>query len=264
MINFIDITCKDRFPEVLKFNKSNHPSSNSTTPLSDSSPSPTPFGTSVSLLEEFANELALLDPFAPGKEDNNFDFETDLREIEFLLKQDPSTEYNIETINPILEKFTDEPSLDYLPPPGDDNNDDDDLFKLKSDNDKWKNLYYSIMTQLFLRSHLRLLLCLHLPLEMRTRSDEDFSLLMFLLQGQRNSGIAPDYEDSRAYGFVHRLLELLSLEYLYMGIRYLFFEWRLNPFVEIPYGEIKVHIEVLSVSWGNRLPIPDGSLPLSR
>ncbi|GJY27577.1 hypothetical protein Tco_0403344 [Tanacetum coccineum] len=35
-----------------------------------------------------------------------------------------------------------------------------------------------------------------------------------------------------------------------------------HPFVEIPSGEIKVHIEVLSVLWGNRLPIPDGSLPL--
>nr|GEY07917.1 reverse transcriptase domain-containing protein [Tanacetum cinerariifolium] len=37
----------------------------------------------------------------------------------------------------------------------------------------------------------------------------------------------------------------------------------LDHFVEIPYGEIKVHIKVLSVLWGNRLPIPDGSLPLS-
>ncbi|GKC27899.1 hypothetical protein Tco_1035193, partial [Tanacetum coccineum] len=37
-----------------------------------------------------------------------------------------------------------------------------------------------------------------------------------------------------------------------------------NPFVEIPSGESKVHIEVLLVLWGNRLPIPDGSLPLSR
>ncbi|GKB13007.1 hypothetical protein Tco_0846930 [Tanacetum coccineum] len=36
-----------------------------------------------------------------------------------------------------------------------------------------------------------------------------------------------------------------------------------NLFVEIPSGESKVHIEVLSVLWGNRLPIPDGSLPLS-
>ncbi|GJU47930.1 hypothetical protein Tco_1217485 [Tanacetum coccineum] len=43
--------------------------------------------------------------------------------------------------------------------------------------------------------------------------------------------IAPDYEDSRAR--------------------------------EIPSSEIKVHIEVLSVLWGNRLLIPDGSLPLS-
>ncbi|GKA50178.1 hypothetical protein Tco_0743251 [Tanacetum coccineum] len=34
--------------------------------------------------------------------------------------------------------------------------------------------------------------------------------------------------------------------------------------VEIPSGESKVDIDVLSVLWGNRLPIPDGSLPLSR
>ncbi|GKE50851.1 hypothetical protein Tco_1486007, partial [Tanacetum coccineum] len=31
----------------------------------------------------------------------------------------------------------------------------------------------------------------------------------------------------------------------------------------IPSGESKVHIEVLLVLWGNRLPIPNGSLPLS-
>ncbi|GKB24036.1 hypothetical protein Tco_0863437 [Tanacetum coccineum] len=33
---------------------------------------------------------------------------------------------------------------------------------------------------------------------------------------------------------------------------------------KIPSDESKVHIEVLSVLWGNRLPILDGSLPLSR
>ncbi|GJT24885.1 hypothetical protein Tco_0894822 [Tanacetum coccineum] len=38
----------------------------------------------------------------------------------------------------------------------------------------------------------------------------------------------------------------------------------LDPFVEIPSGESKVHIEILSVLWGNMLPIPEGSLPLSR
>nr|GEW73534.1 reverse transcriptase domain-containing protein [Tanacetum cinerariifolium] len=79
MINFIDITYEDHFPEVLKFKKSNHPSSGSTTPLSDFSHSLTPFETSYSLLEEFVDELALLDPFPLGKEDNNFDFEADLK-----------------------------------------------------------------------------------------------------------------------------------------------------------------------------------------
>nr|GFC56991.1 reverse transcriptase domain-containing protein [Tanacetum cinerariifolium] len=100
MINFIDITCEDRFPKVLKFKKSNHPSSGSTTPLSNSSHSLTPFETSDSLLEEFADELALLYPFPSGEEDNTFNFKADLREIEYLLNQDPSTESNTKTIDP--------------------------------------------------------------------------------------------------------------------------------------------------------------------
>nr|GEW74165.1 hypothetical protein [Tanacetum cinerariifolium] len=104
----------------------------------------TPFETSDSLLEEFADELTLLDPIPPGKEENNFDFEADLREIEFLLNQDPSTKSNIKTVDPILEKFTNEPSLDYLPPPGDA---DDDLFDLKSDNDEGKNFCMVIVTR---------------------------------------------------------------------------------------------------------------------
>nr|GEX40905.1 reverse transcriptase domain-containing protein [Tanacetum cinerariifolium] len=86
--------------EVLKFKKSNHPSSGSTTSLSDSSPSLAPFETSDSLLEEFADELALLDLIPPGKEENNFDFETDLREIEFLLRQDPSTDLILRLLTP--------------------------------------------------------------------------------------------------------------------------------------------------------------------
>ncbi|GKD22191.1 reverse transcriptase domain-containing protein [Tanacetum coccineum] len=36
----------------------------------------------------------------------------------------------------------------------------------------------------------------------------------------RGNKIAPDYEDSRARGFVHRPLELQSLACLFMGIRY--------------------------------------------
>nr|GEV02464.1 reverse transcriptase domain-containing protein [Tanacetum cinerariifolium] len=142
MISFIDITYEDCFPQVLNFKKLNHPSSGSTTPLSDFSPSLTPFETSDSLLEEFADELALLDPLLSGKEDNNFYFKADLKEIEYLLNQYPSTESNFKTVDPIIEKFLDEPALDYLPLPRDDDDDDDDLFELKSDNDEWKKLLY--------------------------------------------------------------------------------------------------------------------------
>ncbi|GJV27960.1 reverse transcriptase domain-containing protein [Tanacetum coccineum] len=107
MNNFIDITCEDRFQEVLKIKKSNHPLSGSTTPPSDSFPSLTPFKTSDSLLEEFAYELTLLEPFPLANKDDNFFPEVDLREIEYLLNRDPSTDYSpktdIDIIDPILE-----------------------------------------------------------------------------------------------------------------------------------------------------------------
>nr|GEU35636.1 retrovirus-related Pol polyprotein from transposon TNT 1-94 [Tanacetum cinerariifolium] len=143
MINFIDIICEDRFPEVLKFKKSNNPFSDSTNSPSDFYPSLTPFKTSDSLLEEFADELALLDPFPPGNKDDYFAPKADLRKIKYLLNQDPSTESDIEIIDPILERFTDEPALSYSPLPGDDDDDDDDdLFDLKSDNDEWEKILY--------------------------------------------------------------------------------------------------------------------------
>ncbi|GKE93873.1 reverse transcriptase domain-containing protein, partial [Tanacetum coccineum] len=71
MINFIDITCEDRFQEVLKFKKTNPSLSGSTTHPSDSLPSLTPFKTSDSLLEEFTDELALLDLFPLGNKDDS-------------------------------------------------------------------------------------------------------------------------------------------------------------------------------------------------
>ncbi|GJR20075.1 reverse transcriptase domain-containing protein [Tanacetum coccineum] len=82
---------------------------------SDSSPSHPLVETSDSLLEEFADELALLDPFPPGNEDDSFDPEDDLREIEYLLNRDPSIvsspTTDIDIIDPVLERFEDEPSL---------------------------------------------------------------------------------------------------------------------------------------------------------
>ncbi|GKD13516.1 hypothetical protein Tco_1197923, partial [Tanacetum coccineum] len=119
MINFIDVSCEDSFREVLRFKKSNHSSSGSTTPLFDSRTSLTSFETSDSLLEEFADELALLDLFPLGNED--VDYEAGLREIELLLNRDPSTNFSPTiTIDPNPKRFTDEPSLACLPPPGDD------------------------------------------------------------------------------------------------------------------------------------------------
>ncbi|GKC44378.1 hypothetical protein Tco_1062100, partial [Tanacetum coccineum] len=102
--------------------KANHPSSGSTTPLSDSRPSITSFETSDSLLEEFADELALLDSFPPGNED--VDFEADLRDIELLFNRDPSTDFSPKiTIDPNPERFINEPALVCLPLPGDDDDD---------------------------------------------------------------------------------------------------------------------------------------------
>ncbi|GKE27328.1 hypothetical protein Tco_1442712, partial [Tanacetum coccineum] len=118
----------------------------------NSFPSSSLIETSVSLLEEFADKLALLDPFSIGNEDDNFDPEADLREIKYLLNWDPLTDSSpttdIDIINPILERFTDEPALVYSSPPGDD---DDDVFDLKSDNEEWKKLLYG---DLFDNTHL--------------------------------------------------------------------------------------------------------------
>ncbi|GJU98149.1 reverse transcriptase domain-containing protein [Tanacetum coccineum] len=119
------------------------PISGSTTFPSDSSLSSPLVETSDSLLEEFADELALLDPFPPENEYDNFDHEADLREIKYLLNRDPYTvsspTTDIDIVDPVLERFTGEPALVYSSPPGDD---DDDLFDFKTDNDEWKKLLY--------------------------------------------------------------------------------------------------------------------------
>ncbi|GKE38101.1 hypothetical protein Tco_1461506 [Tanacetum coccineum] len=79
----------------------------------------TSFETSDSLLEEFIDELALLDSFPPRNED--VDVESKLREIELLLNRDLSTNFSPTiTIDPNPEKFTDEFAPACLPPPGDD------------------------------------------------------------------------------------------------------------------------------------------------
>ncbi|GKE03737.1 hypothetical protein Tco_1395755 [Tanacetum coccineum] len=117
MINFIDITCEDRFPEVLK--KLTHPSNGSTTPLSNYLPSLTPFETSDSLLEEFTDELALLDPFPPGISDADFDSKGDILLLEKLLNDDPSSplplkELHFKELKMIKSSIDDSSPLDVL------------------------------------------------------------------------------------------------------------------------------------------------------
>ncbi|GJS34740.1 reverse transcriptase domain-containing protein, partial [Tanacetum coccineum] len=119
MINFIDISCEDNFEEVLKIKKLSHHLSGSTNSTPDSSPSFTPVETSDSLLEEFTDELALLDPFPPGIYDADFDPEGDILLLEKLLNYDPSSplppkELNFEERKMIKSSIDDFPPLDVL------------------------------------------------------------------------------------------------------------------------------------------------------
>ncbi|GJX58208.1 reverse transcriptase domain-containing protein [Tanacetum coccineum] len=71
------------------------------------------------LLEEFADELALI-TFPPGNDDLPFDIESDLREIEYLLNNDPTKE-----MDSILEDSVDEGNLAN---PNNNLSDNDDVY----------------------------------------------------------------------------------------------------------------------------------------
>ncbi|GKE05043.1 reverse transcriptase domain-containing protein [Tanacetum coccineum] len=117
----VDFEADPRVPLILgrSFLRAGRALIDVTTLLSDSRPSLISFETSDSLLEEFADELALLDPFPPGNKD--VDFDADLREIELLLNRDPPTNFSpMITIDPNPERFINKPALACLPPPSDD------------------------------------------------------------------------------------------------------------------------------------------------
>ncbi|GJZ59779.1 reverse transcriptase domain-containing protein [Tanacetum coccineum] len=114
------------------------PPSHNINPLSGSTTSSSPSLTTSEIsdysLEEFADELALIESFPPGNDDMTL--EDVIREIGYLLNRDPLAEYSpyIDLIYTIPEMFTDEHTLDYSYPPRYDDA-DDDLFDLKTDND---------------------------------------------------------------------------------------------------------------------------------
>nr|GEW54920.1 reverse transcriptase domain-containing protein [Tanacetum cinerariifolium] len=98
-------------------------------------------------VEEFADELALI-TFTTRNDDLQFDIESNLKEIEYLLHHDPIKDIysilkdsidqsnlvnlNDNLIDSMPEMFTDEHALDYSSPPLYDEY-DDDLFKVESD-----------------------------------------------------------------------------------------------------------------------------------
>nr|GEY02744.1 reverse transcriptase domain-containing protein [Tanacetum cinerariifolium] len=106
-------------------------------PLHDDTLSGNTIFSSNSLLEEFTDELA----FLPKYDDLQFDIESDLKEIEFLLYQDvdSSLKDSIDhladnVVHSVPEMFTDEHALDYSPPLIFDEYDDDFLIESDAEN----------------------------------------------------------------------------------------------------------------------------------
>ncbi|GJR32716.1 hypothetical protein Tco_1108948 [Tanacetum coccineum] len=121
------------------------PPSHNINPLSGSTTSSSPSLTTSEIsdysLEEFADELALIESFLPRN--NDMTPEDVIREIEYLLNRNTLAKYspNNDLIYTIPEMFTDEHTLDY-PSPTRYDDVDDDLFDLKTDNDEWGKILY--------------------------------------------------------------------------------------------------------------------------
>ncbi|GJR75699.1 hypothetical protein Tco_0088064 [Tanacetum coccineum] len=196
----------------------------------------------VSNLDERA---LLVTPLFDTNEDECFNPGGNIDEIELLLHRDPSTPKI--SIASILEGFTDEPPLE----------ENDDLFDLESKENEWKKILYDasiddLMTEdkvfdpgihkkFFSPTYVRL------PFEDRHYLSLTYVIRIFLPY------------------FTYPVDSSLPLS---SGSEDTIFDpgipvFSLEPVIFLS-GEITVHIEVLSVLWGNRLPIPDGSLPLSR
>ncbi|GJS60422.1 reverse transcriptase domain-containing protein [Tanacetum coccineum] len=104
-----------------------------------SSPSLTTSEFSDYSLEEFADELALIESFP--LENDDMAPEDVIREIEYLINSNPLYSLNNDHIYTIPEMFIDEHTLDYSSHPRYDDA-DDDLFDLKTDNDEWGKIFY--------------------------------------------------------------------------------------------------------------------------
>nr|GEV45230.1 Gag-Pol polyprotein [Tanacetum cinerariifolium] len=227
----------------------------------------------------------LVTPLSVANEDECFDLGDDIDDIELLLYRDPSTPKM--SVASILEGFTNEPPLE----------ENDDLFDLESKENNWKKILYDAPIYDLMNEdkvfdpgiHKKTFSPIYVGLPVKDRHYLFFTYVIriflpyftylvdspFLLSsGSEDTifdiGISAFYfslklmESHRSETFIKFNVYPNILNESPMEICS---STRFNPIItmiwEIPYGEIKVHIEVLSVLWGNRLPIPDGSLPLS-
>ncbi|GKB20033.1 hypothetical protein Tco_0853956 [Tanacetum coccineum] len=152
MIDIYNVSHKDYLEDLLtNEKKTNHQSGNPTsisepTTKSSSFPTLTSLEASKLIWEEFEAYLAS-DSFPPGNDDLPFDIESDLREIKYLLNNDPTKEMDSiledsvdknspddNLVDTLSEMFTDEHALDYSSPPLWDDY-DDELFDLETIND---------------------------------------------------------------------------------------------------------------------------------
>nr|GEV93060.1 reverse transcriptase domain-containing protein [Tanacetum cinerariifolium] len=225
LIDIIDTTCEDHFPEVLTVQKSIHPFSGSPIPSFDSivtSPSPSltlPLENSYFLLEE-TDAFHSLDLIPCGINNEIFDAKGDILLLEILLNIDFTRDLLTQELN--NEIFDAERDILLLKKLLNiDSTNDPPLLELNNDPEGDINFHENLLKDEILE----------------TERSEIYQII-----GEPSDTFLTGDE-----------------------------EIKFNPFKDIddpvsipkiPSDESKVHIE-MSVLWGNSLPIPDGSLPLS-
>nr|GEZ16386.1 hypothetical protein [Tanacetum cinerariifolium] len=209
----------------------------------------------------------LVTPLSDSNEDEYF---TRVDDVELLLDHDPSTP--MMSVVSILEGFTDEPPLE----------ENNYLFDLETKKNDWKKILYDapiddLMTedktfdpeihdQIFSLTYVSLPFegCHYLFFTYVVRIYlSHFTYLvvsLFLLSsGSEDTifdpGISTFYFSHRSETFICFNVYLKALNESSMEIcSSTCFYPNIKMIKEIPYGEIKVHIEVLSVLWGTKLP----------
>ncbi|GJS60406.1 reverse transcriptase domain-containing protein [Tanacetum coccineum] len=250
MINIMDITCEDHFEEVLKIQKSIHWLSGSPTPsdlvVESLSRSPIPCGDSESLLEETDTLLSHFDDFSPDYETLCFDFKE---------KSSGSTTSHSYHSLPEYESFCFDIDHTEEKSSGSTTSHSDLLFLIHELNDF--PLLLSDCDSIFSEKFSEIDLLVLFP---SGNKDKVFDPEIFTINGVNSNRFSILLRDDfSSILFVRDFLFLTDPSEIET---FLSFPFRNED--KIPFDESKVHIEVLSMLWGNRLPTPNDSLSLSR